>query len=267
MEKIHFLSGMQRSGSTLLACLLNQHPEIHTTATSPLLDVVSSARNELEKSAEQYTFDFDEVNKKVTKSIINSFHENIEKSIVIDKHRGWINSNSISLLEQDYCLSSKPKILCTNRSVPEIISSFIKLIGNNNTLNNIIDRDLRSRGIPISINNRAEHLLENFIRSPREAILSSIEKHKDYIHIIEYNDLVLKPQETMNKIYEFLEIEKYNHDFDNIENTCREEKDDAWGIENLHNIRSKLQKTSTPPEEVLGKELAEYYRQFDIKYS
>ena len=162
---------------------------------------------------------------------------------------------------------TRPKILCTNRSVPEIITSFIQLIKNNNTLDSSTDKTLRSRGMALSINNRADYLFNDFVNSPRTSILNALESYREYIHIVEYNDLVSNPQEIMNKIYEFLEIESFNHNFDHIENSCREEKDDAWGIKNLHNIRSQLKKISTPPEEVLGKELTEYYRQFDIKYS
>ena len=259
MKKIYFLSGMQRSGSTLLACLLNQHPEIYATVTSPLLDVLWTASYKLEECTSQFTFDQETIGKQVTKGIINSFHENVKKPIVIDKHRAW--PAAISMITKEY---KKPKIICTNRSVPEIITSFINLIGKNY---NTIDKTIRSQGLPISINNRADFLFNAYVNYPRKTLITALEKYRDCVHIVEYNDIVNNSQETMNKIYEFLEIDSFNHNFNNIENTCNEEKDDAWGIENLHIIRSKLQKTSTPPEEVLGKQLTEYYSQFDVKYS
>ena len=262
MKNIYFLSGMQRSGSTLLSCLLNQHPKIHATATSPLLDVVHAAGFKLEECNSQFTFDFETTNKNITESIISSFHKDVNEPIVIDKHRGWVGF--IEQIEKNY---KRPKIICTNRSVPEIITSFIKLIENNNTLNNTVDRDLRSKGIPISITNRSDHLFNAFVNGPRMSIIDGLENYRDCIHIVEYDNIVNFPQETMDKVYKFLEIESFDHNFNDIKNTCEEEKDDAWGIENLHIIRSKLQKTSTSPEEVLGKELTEYYRQFDIKYS
>jgi len=262
MEKIYFLSGMQRSGSTLLACLLNQHPKIYATATSPLLDIIHAAGFRLEECTEQFTFDYEVIRKQITKGIIKSFHENVKEPIVIDKHRGWISA--IKSIKEEY---GDPKIICTNRSVPEIITSYINLIEKNNSLNNSIDKNIRSLGLPISITNRADYLFNSFVNNPRTGIIDSLELYRNNIHIVEYDDIVKSPQETMNKIYEFLEIESFDHDFYNIENTCEEEKDDAWGIENLHIIRNKLQKTSKSPEEVLGKELTEYYRQFDIKYS
>lgn len=250
---------MQRSGSTLLACLLNQHPEIYATATSPLLDVLWTTSYKLEECASQFTFNYELKSKILISSIIESFHEDNNKSIVIDKHRAW--PAAISMITKEY---RKPKIICTNRSVPEIITSFINLIGKNY---NTIDKTIRSQGLPISINNRADFLFNQYVNYPRKTLITALEQYRECVHIVEYNDIISNPQETMNKIYEFLEIDSFNHNFNNIENTCNEEKDEAWGIENLHVIRNKLQKTSTPPEEVLGKELTEYYSQFDVKYS
>jgi sulfotransferase len=262
MEKIHFLCGMQRSGSTLLACLFNQHPDIHATATSPLVDLAIALDHQLNFCNLQYTFDYEKTSTKLFSSLINSFHGDIKKPIILDKGREWMSYTSIIKKYTD-----NPKIICPNRSVPEIITSFIKLIENNNTLNNFIDKSLRSNGIPITINNRADYIFNEYVSKVINYTNKGLEECRDCIHIVEYNDLMSDPQDTMNKIYDFLEVESFNHNFDNIENTCEEEKDEAWGIENLHIIRNKLQKTSTPPEEVLGKELTEYYRQFDIKYS
>jgi len=260
MKQLYFLSGMQRSGSTLLSCILNQNPNIFSSKTSPLLDILSSCEKTLNEVYNQYTFDYNQKNKNLILGILNSYHDDEESHIIIDKHRGWVGS--IDLIEEIYT----PKIICTNRSVPEVITSFIKLIENNNSLNNSIDKALRNSGFPISITNRADYIFHNFVNNPRQAILSSIDKYRNYIHMVEYNDIINYPNETFSKIYEFLGIEKFKHNFSDIENTCKEEKDIAWGIENLHEIRNKLQKTSTPPEEILGKELTEYYRQFDIKY-
>ena len=251
---------MQRSGSTLLSCLLNQHPEIYATPTSPMLDIISSCGKTLDEVYEQYTFNYEEKNKSLVNGILSSFHENVDKPIIVDKHRGWIAA--AKLIKDFY----PPKIICTNRSVPEVISSFIKLIENNKSTNNTVDKSLRNSGLPISVNNRSDYIFNYFVDHPRKSIIEGLSEYGDLIHIVEYNDLVCNPQETMDKVYKFLDIKKYNHNFDNIDNTCKEKKDFSWGIENLHVIRDKLQKTSTPPEEVLGKELTEYYSQFDIKY-
>jgi sulfotransferase len=40
MKQFYFLSGLPRSGSTVLAAILNQHPDMHTSSTSGLLDMM-----------------------------------------------------------------------------------------------------------------------------------------------------------------------------------------------------------------------------------
>ena len=40
MKNIYFLAGLPRSGSTVLAAILNQHPSVHATSTSGLLDIL-----------------------------------------------------------------------------------------------------------------------------------------------------------------------------------------------------------------------------------
>ena len=45
MNKFNLIAGMPRSGSTLLCNLLNMNPEVHATATSPVMDVISNMRS------------------------------------------------------------------------------------------------------------------------------------------------------------------------------------------------------------------------------
>ena len=42
MKSLHFLSGLPRSGSTVLAALLNQHPQIKATSTSGLIGIMGA---------------------------------------------------------------------------------------------------------------------------------------------------------------------------------------------------------------------------------
>ena len=62
----------------------------------------------------------------------------------------------------------------------------------------------------------------------------------------------------------YIQTQNHSHDLSSIFNTCAEEKDHEWGIDNLHQIRSKLQRTSPPPEEVIGEENTQLYDKFNI---
>ena len=89
MKQIFFLSGLARSGSTLLGSILSQNPDIHVTPTSPMLDLLCFTNQALNTVEEQYTYDHKTVSDNIYNGLIESFYKNIDKPIIIDKHRGW----------------------------------------------------------------------------------------------------------------------------------------------------------------------------------
>ena len=263
MKKIYFLSGLPRSGSTLTGSLLSQNNEITVTPTSPLLDILCYANEAFEKINEKYTFDYKTVAANIYRGIVAGYFENITTPVVIDKHRGHPrNVNPLTLF-----VAPHPKIVCTVRPIPDIIASYIKLIEKNKQSDNFIDNDLRTKKMQINTANRAKCLWENYISDPYQSMIFGIKNHRTNLHIVEYDQLILNPKKILNGIYEFLDLENNDHhQFDNIKNTCAEEKDAAWGLENLHRIRSKLEKTSTPAKDILGPFLTDYYNQFNLVY-
>ena len=57
MKNLLFLSGLPRSGSTLLGSILSQHPEIYVTPTSPLSDLLCLIDESFSRLDIQYTYD------------------------------------------------------------------------------------------------------------------------------------------------------------------------------------------------------------------
>jgi len=85
--------------------------------------------------------------------------------------------------------------------------------------------------------------------------------------MVEYDDLMNSPQETMNKIYEFLEVDTYLHNFEHIDNTHRE-TEYQWKLKDMHSVRRKLSKKSKRPEDVLSQEVLNKYKNLEYwKYS
>jgi sulfotransferase len=260
MKTLLFLSGLPRSGSTLLGSILSQHPEIHVTPTSPLSDLLCLIDEDFLQLDQNYTYDKQNIVKNTYTSLLNNFYNHIDKPYVIDKHRAWPkNVPPLKLF-----LNSNPKIIATNRRVSEILASYILLIEKNNS-DNFVDQHLRSEGKQINLDNRVECLWRDYVSDPYQSLVIGLRHFRESIHLIDYNDLTENPEEELNKIYEFLEIEPHKHNFESILNTCAEEKDYAWGLENLHTIRPKLQRTSPPPEEVIGEENVKLYDLFNIK--
>jgi sulfotransferase len=259
MKDIFFLSGLPRSGSTLLGSILGQNPDFHVTPTSPLLDLLCFTNESFNKLNTRYTFDLHTTSENVYKGIVKNFYEHIKSPYIIDKHRGHPrNAESLKRF-----VTSNPKIVCTNRPIPEVITSYIKLI--NKDKNNFVDDHLKKIETPISIESRSKVLWENYISDPYNSTKSGLQTHPENILIVNYDDLVFNTDKILNQIYDFLGLRFYQgHTTKNIHNYCAEEKDYAWGLNGLHDIRKNLEKQSTPPEIMLGKFLTEYYNQFNL---
>src|ERR1700733_4506574 len=89
-RKFHFISGLPRSGSTLLAAILNQNPRFRAGMTSPLADILGVVMAET-SSKNDFSFDVsDEQRVAMLRGLVENFYEKHEDSgIVFDTSRLW----------------------------------------------------------------------------------------------------------------------------------------------------------------------------------
>jgi sulfotransferase len=79
----------------------------------------------------------------------------------------------------------------------------------------------------------------------------------DKILFVKFEDLCLYPESQMTRIYEYLEIPYFKHDFDNIEQVTKED-DEVYGVFGDHVIRTKLEPVSSQAKQLLGKDVTEW---------
>lgn len=257
MKQMFFLSGIARSGSTLLGSILNQNPDIHVSPTSPLMDIFCLTEEAYNKVETQYTFDKKTTLDNLQQHIPHSFYANVNKPYIIDKHRGW--PRNVRQIKAH--ITDNPKIICTYRPLAENICSFLKLIDKDP--NNSVDRELRELGLPCDTYHRAMKLWYNYSSDPYESLKYGLEHHRKNILIVNYDDIINDIENQLDRIYTFLEIPKYQHSYSNISNTCGEQKDDAWGFKDLHIIRNTISKTSIDPTTILSRDLIEFFSKLD----
>lgn len=254
-----FLSGIARSGSTLLGSLLNQDPRFFVSPTSPLLDLFCLVEGDLQRLSKQYTFDLNAVSPRIHKAISRAFYSDSDAPYLVDKHRGW--PRNIAILKQ--VITPNPKVICTYRPLAENIVSFLKLMDKDP--NNFVDRDLIQNGIQITTTTRAKWLWQHYSSDPFYSMQHGLFHHRENIHVVHYDQLVANPTTTLYDVYNFLEVipPREGFDFDApIVNTCSE-NDAQWGMKDLHTLRPVLEKTSDDPLQVLGAELFKYFNNID----
>lgn len=256
------MSGLPRSGSTLLTALLNQNPNIHASTNSPLLDTIHYTEEYLLKNSEQYKANpKPECAHKVLSSIPHNYYFNTPENIIVDKSRGWVNQ--IEHIK-DY-ITKEPKIICPVRDIHDIISSFLYLIQKSNTTS-FIDKGLIEKNIPITNDNRADYLMssEGSIGLCYHALSEAYRKGNDnYLLLVDYDDLVKNPQHQLNRIYEFLEIPKFTHNFDSVR-TKEDEDDSVYQLENMHTVRDKVEKIHRDNTKFLSKYILNKYKNMEF---
>lgn len=196
--------------------------------------------------------------------MLDNYYEDVEKPIVFDRDKNWAHPANTQMMKE--CLDFKPKIIFTTRPIIEILASFIAI--DKDTLVGWMNNSGYRYNDKLTLNdNLCDYLMsENgevrrILRS-----LDSIDNPDDagMIYVVKYEDLLDAPQETMNGIYDFLEIEQFKHNFTNIRK-IEEYNEAAAGLpKDLHKIRRVLGKSDVKVEEYLTPYAIEKYK--DVRY-
>jgi sulfotransferase len=263
----YFMAGLPRSGSTLLKSIIDQNPNIHANPVSPVMELMYWNDHYFTDSEQYLGYPKPKSAHKVISSIIDNYYFDTEEPIVIDHCRAW--SNNIERIKT--YITPNPKIICPVRDVLEVLTSFITMVHRNLDQVSFIDQHLIEKGFPVNDDNRCDYLMskegivEQALWAQSQAFIRGDDKK--YLLMVEYDDLVNCSDETMRRIYEFLELDYYQHDFGNVENKHRE-IDDQWYLKDMHYIRKEVKKKSKKPEDVLSSYILNKYSNLEYwKYS
>jgi sulfotransferase len=249
-KTIHMISGLPRSGSTLLCNILAQNPEMHSTPTSACHEALFVLRNAWgewveHKAAKSLANNL----QPVLNATINAYH-NTDRPVVIDKGRGWL-----SLIElAEFALDRKVKIIVPVRGIPQILSSFEKLHRKTQA------KDQGDYFQAQTIQGRAEHLLggEQVLGLAYNRLKDAMMRGLgDRLCLVEFDDLTHNPKETLEDIYKFLELPNFEHDFTSVEQYTHED-DSVHGMD-LHTIRKDVKPIKDDSVSVLGVDLCKQY--------
>jgi len=257
MKKYHFISGLPRSGTTLLSSLLLQNPKIYASIAGPLNRMARSIVTEATAEPGMKYLCSVQTRKKIIQNVFDTFYEDItDRQIVFDTSRGW--TYDLPMIQN---LFPESKVIICVRDLTEILNSFEQLYQRNCFENSKLSRDDNK-----NVFTRCEALMRHdgilgyAYNGLKQALVPANESK--YL-LVEYKDLASNPKKILTKIYDFINEPHFKHDFNNVKFSFKEYDDDVQ-IQGLHNIEGKveLKKQETfVPSEILSRVInSEFWR-------
>ena len=251
MQQLHFISGLPRSGSTLLAGLLKQNPNFYAAMSSPVSSLMNTCLEQIGAGSEFASF-FDLPKKqRLCQSIFDSYYYDYQDvPIIFDTSRMWT-----ARLHQLNELFGDFKMICCVRNPAWVADSF-EVIYRKNPFDYSRMYSPQNRQ---TVYSRCESLMSanGTVGGPWTALKEAYYgEFSDRLLLIDYDLLTQYPEKAMALVYEFLGIEAFNHDFDNVIYEAGE-FDANIGVKDLHTVRKKVK--FTPRRSILPPDLFQKY--------
>ena len=262
LKTFYLMTGLPRTGSSLLSALLNQHPSVYASPQSDLLQLMFVLDKEITNLECYRSGVLVEGSHNTVASLGSSYYSHINKPIVVDKHFNWLtpyNYNLVKILNPNF------RAIVLVRPILEILASYIVLAKQN--LNaNFIDLEMNQKDF-YNLNYkdiddaRCDYLMRPWGQIDTALLsLANAKHYPDNVQYVFYEDLINDKELTMYKISKFLSLSKFDYSFDKIKNADPQNDALVFGIPNLHTIRKKIKKESVNPKEVLSDYVINKYK-------
>jgi len=246
-KKYHFITGLPRSGSTLLSAILKQNPKFHSSITDPLAMMVKGVIETSQDGPGIKTLVPVERRRNIVKSLFDGFYADVDNPVVFNTNRAWT-----LLTPQIKDLYPTAKMIVCVRDINWILDSFETAHRKNPMSTNTV-----TGGLNGNVYSRIDTLMDEkgVVGFPYIGIKQAITSNeKSMLMIIEYDRLCKMPEQTLKSIYAFIGEEYYEHDYENVEASW-DEYDSEIGIA-LHKVRKKVefkQRNTILPPDILSK--------------
>ncbi|WP_454255693.1 sulfotransferase family protein [Pseudomonas sp. Marseille-Q8238] len=245
-RSLHFISGLPRSGSTLLSALLRQNPRFHAHMSSPVAGLVHELLNGMSGSNEYALFISDQQRQRILRGLFEQFYgEEFAQPVIFDSNRAWCAR--MALL---HGLFPQSKVIACVRDVPWIVDSIERLV-QRNALSPSAIFNFQSGG---TVYSRADGVAnaDGMLGYPYNALKEAFYgEHASRLLLVRYESLVSDPQAVLDGIYAFIDEPTFLHDLHNIQFDAQE-FDRRAGTPGLHDVKPSVQlnnrATILPPD-------------------
>jgi len=250
-KTFYFISGLPRSGSTLMGALLKQNPRFHAGMSSPIASLMEGLISQVSAGTELSTMVNDEQRSRLIRGLFDGYYVDRTEPVIFDTNRAW-TAQLPALMR----LFPDSKLICTVRNVAWVMDSLERQYRKNifehtRLFNTPVERStvytrLEALAGPNRLVGYAWHALQ-------EAVWSEFAER---LVIVDYDIFSQRPGEVLTLLYKFLGEEEYDHDFDNVDYDAPE-FDSQLGVKGLHKVHQKVE--ARPRKTVLPPELFERY--------
>ena len=248
----HFLSGLPRAGSTLLAAILLQNPRFH--AGSPVGALYSGMLQQFGAGTEFGPVITTEERRRLVRGLFDSYYANQvaqAKAVVFDTNRMW-TAHLPMLIDQ----FPGSKVLACVRNVGWVMDSIERKYSEDPyEITRLFNNDTERATVYSRVETLAQQ--SRMVGYPWTALKSAFySEHASCMLLIEYDLLAQAPQKVIPLIYQFLGEAPFDHDYERIAYDVPE-FDAPLGMRGLHKVRPAVR--LHPRETILPPDLFQQY--------
>jgi sulfotransferase len=206
----HFISGLPRAGSTLLASILRQNPKIEASIMSPVGHIVTSTVHAMGLPNEAEGFLSDIQRRRILERIFEGYYGHYAEDIIFDNNRRW--TANVALLAE---LFPNSKIVCCVRSPVAIVDSFERLHQKNSLHVSVISGSQTNTTVYERVVElmRPTGVLGFALNGLKSAWFGP---YKRNLILVPYEDLAQYPALTMADLTKLLDLPSHDYDFKKI---------------------------------------------------
>ena len=234
--RYHFITGLPRSGSTLLSALLLQNPRFHAGMTSPVGGLFKGMLNQLGAGSEFGPVVTKEQRRRLSRGLFDSYYADQvgEKEVIFDTNRMW-SAQMPALMD----LFPGAKLIACVRNVAWVMDSIERRYrANPFEITRLFNDDTERNTVYSRVDTLAQR--NRMVGYPWTALKEAFYgEHASSLLLVDYDLLAQAPQKVLPLIYQFLGEPEYAHNFEQVKYDAPE-FDEALGLHGLHQVRPQV---------------------------
>ena len=253
---IHFISGLPRSGSTLLGALLRQNPRFRAGMSGPMAGVMAALQKSL-SPANEFALEVTDAQRHATlRAAFDGFYSDMaDGATVFDTNRLWC-AKLPALAE----LFPAARVIACVRDVPWVLDSLERVVRDNP----LLPSGLFSYEPAWTMHQRIEQATSasGVVGFAWNALKEAVNaEQSDRLMLLRYETLTTRPAEAMAAVYDFVGAAPFAHDFENVSFDA-EAFDRRLGAPGLHRVHPQVRppsRRSVLPPDLFSRHIADSF--------